>query len=86
MIEDAKLACVARDKAKSELATIKQQAEKGKFDFEVRIHFLGEDKGSILSNHIRVEEGSKVDGRTRECLPFGWHLGHTHFCCSHAML
>lgn len=35
VIEDAKLACIARDKAKSELATIKQQAEKAKLDFEV---------------------------------------------------
>lgn len=48
MIEDAKLACVARDKAKSELATIKQQAEKGKFDFEVRIPIrLRKDKSLV---------------------------------------
>lgn len=36
VIEDAKRVCIARDKAKSELAAIKQQAEKDKAEFEVR--------------------------------------------------
>jgi hypothetical protein len=35
VIEDAKVACINRDKAKSELATIKQQAMKEKAEFEV---------------------------------------------------
>jgi hypothetical protein len=60
VIEDAKLACVARDKAKSELATIKQQAEKGKFDFEVRNpHSTEKDKSHIYQNHICEEEGPR---------------------------
>lgn len=37
VIEDAKRVCIARDKAKSELTAIKQQAEKDKAEFEVRI-------------------------------------------------
>jgi hypothetical protein len=36
VIEDAKRVCIARDKAKSELAAIKQQAERDKAEFEVR--------------------------------------------------
>lgn len=37
VIEDAKRVCIARDKAKSELAAIKQQAEKDKAEFEVHL-------------------------------------------------
>lgn len=40
VIEDAKRVCIARDKAKSELATIKQQAEKDKAEFEVRVPWI----------------------------------------------
>lgn len=36
VIEDAKRVCIARDKAKSELAAIKHQAEKDKAEFDVR--------------------------------------------------
>lgn len=41
VIEDAKRVCVARDKAKSELAIMKQQAEKEKAEFEREWRELG---------------------------------------------
>lgn len=64
VIEDAKRVCVARDKAKSELAIMKQQAEKEKAEFEREWRELGrlieEDRQTREAMKKKLESEHRV--------------------------
>ena len=71
VIEDAKRVCIARDKAKSELAAIKQQAEKDKAEFEVRRSNLKETCCCYVCPKYYHEQIRVIPSRQREWKELG---------------